>query len=167
MSEKNVDKAELLVEQIWNEKHKPGQAYPRKHQWKKAIKEALDTQAREYEAEIAELKKPTLYDGLCKAIIGRILEADANCEPPHDILLRLETIIRNKEYLQTKIKDHEALIGVLVGAINEAEAWSPGYCFCLSEEEANKAGGKTCPPCVLREALSNPLVQEYLKKEKI
>ena len=49
-------------------------------------------------AELEEVRKPTLYDGLCKAIIARILDdklSESCCEPSGDILLRLETIIRH------------------------------------------------------------------------
>ena len=53
--------------------------------------------------KVEEELKPTLYDGLCKAIIARILEAKSDCEPEHDILLRLETIIRQRDYFEAKI----------------------------------------------------------------
>lgn len=62
----------------------------------------LEKELQELKAENEKLKKSTLYQSLCGAIIARILEANADCEPEHDILLRLETIIRQRDSLQAQ-----------------------------------------------------------------
>lgn len=41
-----------------------------------------------------------LFAQLSKALVRRIMEADANCDPPTDVALRLESIIRERDYLR-------------------------------------------------------------------
>lgn len=74
------------------------------------IKEALDKKDALHAEEVAKLKEPTLYDGLCKVIINRIFEAKVNCDPEHDIMLRLESIIRRRDSLESQVTSLSDLI---------------------------------------------------------
>ena len=60
--------------------------------------------------EVEELRKNTLYSALCKQIIGRILSAESNCEPPTDIDLRLASIIYDRDAYKTQLKAIKQII---------------------------------------------------------
>lgn len=70
---------------------------------------------------------PSLYDVLCKSIIARIMEADANCEPPTDIMLRLESIIRERDRLRTPAPKEVPEIPNAVGCVKLSNIVEGGW----------------------------------------
>ena len=68
-----------------------------------------------------------------------------------------------KQLIDQKDRDHEALIGVLGKVVEKAEIVKTERDGCLTKNTliTCKAIDELC------EALSHPLVQEYLKKEKV
>lgn len=59
-----------------------------------------------------------MYMALARSVIRRIFEADANCDPPLDVLLRLESIIRERDALKAERT---------VSSGGEAEALAAAY----------------------------------------
>jgi hypothetical protein len=105
---------------------------PSFRQMRSDITQALQSKQDEIDRlkkEIEHSKQPTLYGGLCKTIIGRILEAEANCEPEHDILLRLETIIIQRDRLTKQVEKLEYELAL-------AKARSDGFSSGLIKAEA-------------------------------
>ena len=49
-----------------------------------------------------------MYESLCRGLITRIMEADAKCDPPTDIDLRLASIIIERDALRLRVVSLEA-----------------------------------------------------------
>ena len=100
--------------------------------------------ARAYaEREVAKERNP-LYNALCRTLIHRILEANTQCDPPDDIMLRLESIIQERDTFL-------------------AVAWAAKfYLRCVLGDDGHYSSG---PGKVLEDALAHTNVQRLLKEK--
>ena len=66
----------------------------------------------------------SLYDDLCKAVISMIIQAETNCEPEYDILLKLEAIIRQRDFLKNRLTLADKLAESCKKCANPEEHWA-------------------------------------------
>ena len=66
-------------------------------QWRAGFRAGVEKNAGEH-----------MYHALGRACIARILRADVLCEPPLDVLLRLECIISERDHLRSLLNESGA-----------------------------------------------------------
>lgn len=122
---------------------------------KKEIKEALDQKDRDHEAEINKLQ--SLLERSKFAVERCLSDKELNDVATRLLKEIMETPFGNQ--LATPIPaDHEALIGVLVGALSKIES-DLDDAINGRDPVSDRAMWNEA-----KEALSHPLVQEYLKR---